>query len=48
MRDAVCVSLIGRICTSSQKFQDNLFEANAIPHSTLVELAKLTEITKEQ
>lgn len=30
-RDEVTRRLVGRICTSSARFQDNLFEANAIP-----------------
>ena len=30
-RDDVCQELLGRICTSSSKFQDNLFDENAIP-----------------
>ncbi|MBD5186697.1 MAG: HaeII family restriction endonuclease [Bacteroidales bacterium] len=34
-RDAMCLLLLGRICTSSAKFQDNLFEANAIPPEIL-------------
>lgn len=30
-RDIVSLELLGRVCTSSSKFQDNLFEANAMP-----------------
>ncbi len=30
-RDEICLPLLGRVCTSSAKFQDNLFENNAIP-----------------
>lgn len=30
-RDEICIQLLGNVCTSSQKFQDNLFENNAIP-----------------
>src|SRR5574344_709190 len=30
-RDDVCIELLGRKCTSSAKFQDNLFDDNAIP-----------------
>jgi type II restriction enzyme len=30
-RDVVCMQFLGRISTSSAKFQDNLFEENAIP-----------------
>lgn len=39
-RDEVTLPLLGRICTSSSKFQDNLFEDNAIPPKVLVELGK--------
>jgi len=38
-RDDITKVLIGRICTSSQKFQDNIFEANAMPPALLNELA---------
>ncbi len=34
-RDEITIDLLGRICTSSAKFQDNLFEENAIPPTTL-------------
>ena len=34
-RDEISTILIGRKCTSSQKFQDNLFEGNAIPPNLL-------------
>ncbi len=30
-RDDICEPLLGRVCTSSAKFQDNLFEDNAVP-----------------
>ncbi|MDE7290406.1 MAG: HaeII family restriction endonuclease, partial [Treponemataceae bacterium] len=30
-RDDMSMPLLGRICTSSAKFQDNLFDENAIP-----------------
>ena len=39
-RDEVSRLLVGRVSTSSQKFQDNLFDANAMPHDTLVKLAE--------
>jgi type II restriction enzyme len=39
-RDQITQKLIGRISTSSQKFQDNLFEDNAMPPQMLVELAE--------
>ncbi|MFH0870087.1 MAG: HaeII family restriction endonuclease [archaeon] len=38
-RDEISKRLIGRICTSSQKFQDNIFEGNAMPPALLKELA---------
>src|SRR5699024_4927244 len=34
-RDDVTIRLIGRVSTSSARFQDNLFEANAIPPNVL-------------
>lgn len=37
-RDDVSIELLGRKCTSSSKFQDNLFENNAIPPSILIVL----------
>jgi len=39
-RDQITQRLIGRISTSSQKFQDNIFEANAMPPPLLAELGK--------
>ncbi|MCK5718702.1 MAG: HaeII family restriction endonuclease [Thiomargarita sp.] len=30
-RDAVCIRFLGRVSTSSARFQDNLFEENAMP-----------------
>ena len=30
-RDDVCIELLGRVCTSSARFQDDLFNDNAIP-----------------
>ena len=35
-RDEVSLLLVGRHCTSSQKYQDNIFEANAMPPALLV------------
>lgn len=40
-RDSVSQRLIGQVSTSSQKFQDNLFEANAIPPPLLARLASI-------
>lgn len=39
-RDEISLPLLGRICTSSAKFQDNLFDANAIPPEILNVLGK--------
>ena len=39
-RDDMSMPLLGRICTSSAKFQDNLFDENAIPPRILNELGK--------
>ena len=30
-RDDICLSLLGRVCTSSARFQDDLFNDNAVP-----------------
>lgn len=38
-RDRVSLRVIGRVSTSSQKFQDNLFDENALPPHTLASLA---------
>lgn len=43
-RDEVSVLLVGRRSTSSQKYQDNVFEANAMPPALL---AQLGEVNKE-
>jgi type II restriction enzyme len=40
-RDEVSLRLVGRSSTSSQKFQDNLFEANAMPPHLLMKLGQL-------
>lgn len=39
-RDEVSQLLVGRASTSSQKYQDNLFDSNAIPPQILFELAQ--------
>jgi type II restriction enzyme len=39
-RDVVTIRLIDQVSTSSQKYQDNLFEGNAIPPETLAVLVK--------
>jgi hypothetical protein len=38
-RDEVCKVILGRCSTSSSRFQDNLFEDNAVPPEALVALA---------
>lgn len=42
-RDEVSMLLVGRRSTSSQKFQDNIFEANAMPPALLVDLGVVNE-----
>ena len=42
-RDEISAHLVGRKSTSSQKFQDNLFEANAIPPKILSELGVINK-----
>ena len=42
-RDDVSLQLLGSKCTSSCKFQDNLFEANAVPPEAIVTLAAENE-----
>lgn len=39
-RDDISKKIVGRVSTSSQKFQDNLFEENAMPPSLLKELGE--------
>ena len=39
-RDDICRGLLGRVCTSSAKFQDDLFNETAIPPVLLNELGK--------
>lgn len=39
-RDDICRPLLGRVCTSSARFQDNLFNDNAIPPILINELSK--------
>lgn len=39
-RDDICQVLLGRICTSSARFQDDLFNDNAVPPKMIVELGK--------
>lgn len=39
-RDEVCEKFIGRVSSSSAKYQDNIFDRNAIPPEVLVTLAR--------
>jgi len=39
-RDEICKKLVGRVSTSSQKFQDDLFNKNAIPPNLILELSE--------
>ena len=39
-RDDICRPLLGRVCTSSARFQDDLFNDNAVPPILLNELSK--------
>lgn len=39
-RDDITLPLLGRVCTSSSRFQDNLFDDNAIPPRTLAVLGE--------
>ncbi|MEW5922374.1 MAG: HaeII family restriction endonuclease [Candidatus Zixiibacteriota bacterium] len=45
-RDAVSLRLVGRKSTSSQKYQDNVFEANAMPPKLLARLGQLNKAGK--
>ena len=40
-RDDMSIRLLGRICTSSAKFQDNLFDDNAIPPKVFIQVSDL-------
>ena len=42
-RDEVSLLLVGRKSTSSQKYQDNIFDANAVPPSLLAELGEVNK-----
>ncbi len=45
-RDDVCQVLLGRVCTSSAKFQDDLFNDTAVPPVLINELGKENRRTK--
>lgn len=42
-REVICVRFVGRDSTSSAKYQDNLFDNNAIPPQILTQLGKLNK-----
>ena len=44
-RDEVSLLLVGRRSTSSQKYQDNVFEANAMPPELLAKLGMINKRT---
>lgn len=44
-RDEISSELLGRVCTSSSRFQDNLFDANAIPPEALQVLGRINRET---
>ena len=44
-RDEICITLLGRVCTSSSRFQDNLFDKNAIPPAVLKVLGQYNRKT---
>ena len=45
-RDEVSLLLVGRRSTSSQKYQDNVFEANAMPPELLTKLGEINKKSK--
>lgn len=45
-RDIVCIQFLGRVSTSSAKFQDNLFEENAMPPHLLAVLGRENQKNK--
>jgi len=44
-RDVISQQLVGRMCSSSSKFQDNLFDENATPPEALVQLGIINRRT---
>ena len=44
-RDDISLPLLGRVCTSSARFQDDVFNENAMPPRLLVELGKANRQT---
>lgn len=45
-RDKITQEFVGRICTSSARFQDNLFETNAMPPELLMMLGDFNKQEK--
>lgn len=45
-RDDISLKLVGRRSTSSQKYQDNVFEANAMPPNLLATLGDINKVGK--
>ncbi len=45
-RDVVCKKFLGRISTSSARYQDDIFNDNAVPPNLLVDLGKENNIKK--
>ncbi len=45
-RDEISLRLIGRVSTSSARYQDDLFNANAIPPAVLIQLGKINRNSK--
>ncbi|MDR2341685.1 MAG: HaeII family restriction endonuclease [Campylobacteraceae bacterium] len=43
-RDIICIKFLGRISTSSARYQDDIFNENAIPPNVLVKLGKENRI----
>ena len=44
-RDLISMRLVGNVSTSSQKYQDNLFEDNAIPREAIVALDAVLQLS---
>jgi len=35
-RDVICIQFLGRTSTSSARYQDDVFNENAVPHTTAI------------
>lgn len=44
-RDNITIELLGRKCSSSARFQDNLFDSNAMPPEIIDELGRINRVT---